>query len=197
MRQLIEIQIVPGQFEIRRTDPKIEYTNAKVDMSIKRNEGAGMKIQTKPVKVNIDSYAARSSLGPHGQSVSDNIKSYASKGNSAAQNSTATYANRGQQLLKTQRGEELITRFAKQDTFKNVKMNIGLDFLPKVAPDITVDSGDITMQFELDKLEFDWKMTEQQLHFTPGTITLEMVQRPDVIVRYVGGPSYFPQSANG
>lgn len=196
MRQLIEIQIVPGQFELRKTDPKIEYENADVKMNMNKREGGGMKIQTKAAKVNVDTYACRSSIGPGFQSVGDNIKDYANKGNSVADSATAKYASRGQQLLKTQRGEELITTFAKQDTYKNVKMNIGIDFIPKVAPEITVDKGDISMQFEMDKLEFDWKMSEQKLNFTPGSISIEMVQRPDVIVRYVGGPNYVPKASD-
>lgn len=196
MKQLIELQIVPAQVQYRRTDPKIEYVNADVKMQMKNNRGEGPQIQSKPAKVNVDTYACRSSMGPGFQNVGDNIASYSDKGKSMAYASTAKYANRGQQLLKTQRGQELITSFARQDTFKNVKMNIGIDFIPKVSPDITVDAGDISIQFEMDKLEFDWKMQEQELHFTPGTISVEVVQRPDVIVKYVGGPNYVPKSSD-
>lgn len=196
MKQLIELQIVPAQVEYRRTESKMEYVNADIKMQMKSHDGGGLQMQNKPAKVNIDSYACRSSIGPGFQSVGDNLKNYASKGISDAQSSTATFASRGQQMMKTQRGEEMITKFAKQDTYKNVKMNIGIDFIPRVAPEITVDKGELTVQFEMDKLEFDWKMTEQEIHFTPGSITVEMVQRPDVIVRYVGGPNYVPKASD-
>lgn len=196
MRQLLEIQIVPGQFELRKTDPKIEYDNADVKMQMKKQDGGGLEIQTKQARVNVDSYACRASIGPGCQNVGDHIKAYADAGKSAANSATAKYAGRGQQLLKTQRGEELITSFAKQDSFKNVKMNIGIDFIPKVAPEISVEEGDISMQFGVDKLEFDWKMNEQKMNFTPGSVKIEMVQRPDVIVRYVGGPNYVPKASD-
>lgn len=195
MSQLIELQIIPAQIELRRKEAKIEYVNA--DVKVQQNTKKGnFEIDIKQAKVNVDTYKSRSSIGPSFQSVEDSIRSYAQKGNSAAQSSTATYASRGQQQMKAMKGQELITSFARQDTFKNVKMNIGIDFIPKVAPEITVDTGDISIRLEMDQLEFDWKMQEQKLQFTPGEISVEMVQRPDVIVRYVGGPNYVPKASD-
>lgn len=195
MQRMIELQIIPAQIELRKTEAKIEYTNAKVQQQMSRKKG-GLEITTKAAKVHVDTYQCRRSIGDSFMNVKDHIKEYANKGNSAAQNATATYASRGQQLLKVKNGEELITRFAKADSFKNVKMNIGIDFIPKVAPQVTVEPGQIDIHFEADQLSFDWKNTEQQLHFTPGKIEVQMVQRPDVIVRYVGGPVYVPKSAD-
>lgn len=194
MKQLIELQIIPAQIELRKTEAKIEYTNAKPSHTINRQKG-GLEVQTKAVKVNTDTYACRSSMGPGFMSVGDNIKEYANKGVSDAYGATAKYASRGQQLNKTKRGEELITQFAKQDTYKNVKMNVGLDFVPRVAPTVTVEPGDIKIDFKKDELQIEWNMQEHELHFTPGTIEVEMVQRPDVIVRYIGEPNYVPKSS--
>ena len=38
----------------------------------------------------------------------------------------------------------------------------------------------------------------KQMHFTfvPGDIEFTMTQRPDVIIKYVGGPLYVPPSAD-
>lgn len=194
MRQLIELQIVPAQIELRKTEAKIEYTNSKPSHTMNKRDGS-LEIQTKSAKVHVDTYASVSSMGPGFMSVKDNIKQYADKGNSDAQSATAKYASRGQQLNKIKAGEELITQFAKQDTYKDVKMNIGLDFVPRVAPEVTTEPGDIQIQFVPDQLEFDWNMQEHELHFTPGKIEVEMVQRPDVIVRYVGEPNYVPKAS--
>lgn len=194
MKQLIELQIVPAQIELRKTDAKIEYVNAKPSHTMKTQEGT-FNIDTKPAKVYVDTYACRSSMGPGFMSVKDNIKQYADKGQSEAYGATAKYASRGQQLNKTKRGEELITQFAKQDTYKNIKMNIGIDFIPRVAPEVTTEPGDIQIQLEADQLKFDWNMQEHELKFTRGSIEVELVQRPDVIVRYVGEPNYVPKSS--
>lgn len=195
MQRMIELQIVPAQIEIRKTEAKIEYVNAKAQQQMTRNEGS-VQIKTTPAKVNIDTYESRRSIGESFMNVGDHIKEYANKGISKAQNSTAEYASRGQQQMKAGKGESLITSFARQESFKNVKMNIGLDFIPKVAPTVTVDKGSIDIQHKPDELEFDWNIQEQELHFTPGSVEVEMVQRPDVIVRYVGGPVYVPKSSD-
>lgn len=194
MDRLIELQIIPAQIELRKTEAQIEYVNAKAQQQMTRKEGTA-QMQSKPTKVHVDTYQSRRSIGESFMSVQDHVKEYANKGNAAAQQSVATYSNRGQAQMKAKRGEELITQFARQDSFKNVKMNIGIEFVPKVAPEVTVEKGYLDMQFTPDQLEFDWNMTEQQLHFTPGSITVEMVQRPDVVVRYIGGPVYVPKSS--
>lgn len=195
MDRMIELQIVPAQIEIRKTDPKIEYVNASVQQEMKRHEG-GMNIQTRPTKVNVDTYACRSSIGPSFQKVGDHVKASANKGMSAAQSATAKYASRGRVLNQATPGQEPLINFSRQDSFKDVKMNVGLDFIPKVQPEVNVVPGDISIQFQQDQLQFDWKMSEQELRFTPGSVQVEMVQRPDVIVRYVGGPVYVPKSSD-
>lgn len=194
MKQLLELQIVPAQVEYRRTDAQIEYVNSDAKMKLNINRGE-MKIDSRPTKVNVDTYACRASMGSGFQKVGDNISEYASKGNMAAENATAQYAQRGRAMANTQLGEELITQFAKQDTYKNVKMNIGIDFIPRVAPTVNVEAGEITMDFQMDQLDFDWELQDHELKFTPGSISVEVVQRPDVIVRYVGEPNYVPAQA--
>lgn len=194
MDRLIELQIVPAQIEIRKTEAKIEYVNAKAQQQMSRNDG-GMTIKTTPTKVNVDTYECRKSIGEAFMNVGDHIAEFANKGISKAQNSTAEYANRGQQQMKAGKGESLIQNFARQEAFKNVKMNIGIDFIPKVAPTVNVEKGSIEITHQPAELEFDWNITEQELHFTPGAVEVEMVQRPDVIVRYVGEPIYVPKSS--
>lgn len=194
MKQLIELQIIPAQIELRKTDAKLEYVNASASQNM-RKTGGELSIQTKSAKVHVDTYACRSSMGPGFVSVKDNIKQYADKGFSTADGATAKYANRGQQLNKVKNGQELITQFAKQDHYKNVKMNIGIDFIPRVAPEVTVEPADIQIDYQPEQLQFDWNLQEFELQFTPGSIEVEMVQRPDVIVRYIGEPNYVPKSS--
>lgn len=195
MQQMIEMQIIPAKLEYRKTEAQIEYVNAKAKSQVSRQEG-GLQVQTKQAKVYVDSYQCRRSLGPGFQSVADSIKAYADKGLADANAATAKYASRGIQQMKAPLGHSMIPEFAKQDTFKDVNMNIGIDFLPRVAPEVSVEPGSIDISFTPDQLDFDWSMSKQQLKFTPGKIETEMVQRPDVIVRYVGGPMYVPKSSD-
>ena len=49
---------------------------------------------------------------------------------------------------------------------------------------------------EMDKLNFDWKFGEGDFKFTPGDIELTVTQRPEVIIKYIGGPIYVPPSSD-
>ena len=79
---------------------------------------------------------------------------------------------------------------------KDVKTNVGIDFLPDPGAEITWDPGEMNIRYEMDKLAIDWKMNEGSFEFTPGDIEFTVTQRPDVVIKYIGGPIYVPPSAD-
>ena len=48
----------------------------------------------------------------------------------------------------------------------------------------------------MDKLNFDWRVSQPEFEFTPGDIELSVTQQPDVIIKYIGGPIYVPPSSD-
>ena len=54
----------------------------------------------------------------------------------------------------------------------------------------------MNIRYEMDKLNFDWKISGGSFEFTPGDIEFTVTQRPEVIVKYIGGPIYVPPSAD-
>ena len=88
-----------------------------------------------------------------------------------------------------------MTQFAAEAQAKNIKTNVGLDFIPKADVEMTTEDGDIKIQYEMDKLNFDWKIDKGEFKFTPGDIEISVAQQPDVIIKYLGGPIYVPPSA--
>ena len=192
MKPLIEITTVPIQIEMKTTHAKLEYARGTAEMEISRDNGS-LKIKSRPIKVNIDTYEARNSLSP---TLARYLEQSAQKGKQAAYEATATYANQGQLLLKTQVGEELVTKFAEDAMFKDVKTNVGIQFLPDPGAEITWDPGEMNIRYEMDKLNIDWRMNEGSFEFTPGDIEFTVTQRPDVVIKYLGGPIYVPRSAD-
>ena len=192
MKPLIEITTVPIQIEMKTTNAKLEYARGTAEMEIHRDNGS-LQIKSRPIKVNIDTFEARNSLSP---TLARYLEQSAQKGKQAAYEATATYANQGQLLLNTQVGEELVTKFAEEAMMKDIKTNVGLDFLPDPGPEITWDPGELNIRYEMDKLNFDWKMGEGSFEFTPGDIEFTVTQRPDVVIKYIGGPIYVPPSAD-
>ena len=191
MKPLIEITSVPIQIEMKTTNAKLEYARGTAEMEISRDKG-GLQIKSRPIKVNIDTFEARNSVTP---TLARSLEQSAQKGQQAAYTATATFAQQGNLMMRTKLGEEVITQFSKESLMEGVQ-DIGMTFLPSVGPEITWDVGEMNIRYEMDKLNFDWKIGGGSFEFTPGDIELTVTQRPEVIIKYVGGPIYVPPSSD-
>lgn len=189
---LIEIKTVPIEIEMRITDAKLEYSRSTVDVEVSRDKG-GLSIKSRPIRVNLDTFEARNSLSP---TLARQMQQNAQAGKQAAYEATATYARQGQLLLQAKIGEEMVTQFAAEAQTKNLKTNVGIQFLPTQGADITWDKGELNIRYEMDKMNFDWRNQRGDFEFTPGDIELSVTQMPDLIIKYVGGALYVPPSAD-
>lgn len=192
MTPLIEIKNVPIEIEMKISHAKLEYTRGTADLEVSRDKG-GLSIRSKPIRVNIDTFEARNSVIP---STFTAVEQSAERGKQAVYEATATYAQQGQLLLNAKIGQELVTQFAAESTMKNVKTNVGIDFIPSTGAEISWDPGELNIRFEMDKVNFDWRMNQAQFEFTPGNIEISVTQQPDVVITYVGGPIYVPRSSD-
>ncbi len=192
MNPLIEIKSVPIEIEMKVSHAKLEYTRGTADLEISREKG-GLRIHSKPIQLKIDTFEARSSVVP---TTAQSIAQNAQRGKQAVYEATAEYARQGQLLLTAKIGEEMITKFAADQQAKHVKTNVGIDFIPKAGPDLDWSPSEMNIRFEMDKLNFDWRLSQQHFEFTPGDIEISMTQRPEVVITYVGGPIYVPRSAD-
>lgn len=191
MKPLIEITTVPIQIEMKTTSAKLEYARGTAEMEVSRDKG-GLQIKSRPIRVNIDTFEARNSITP---TVMRSVEQNAQKGIQASYKATATFAQQGELMMKTKLGEEVITKFSRDSLLEGVQ-DVGLDFIPKVGPEITWDPGEMNIRYEMDKLNFDWKINGGSFEFIPGDIELTVTQRPEVIIKYIGGPIYVPPSAD-
>lgn len=192
MYPLIEIKTIPIQIEMKTTNARLEYTRGTAEMEVSRDNG-GLSIKSRPIRVNIDTFEARNSIVP---TAMRSIEQSAQRGQQVAYQATATYARHGQLLMQAQIGQELVTQFAAEAQTQNLKTNVGIQFLPSVGPDITWDGGEMNIRYEMDKLNFDWKFGDGEFKFIPGDIEFSVTQRPDVVIKYVGGPIYVPPSSD-
>ena len=191
MKPLIEITTIPIQIEMKTTHAKLEYARGTAEMEVSRDKG-GLKIKSRPIRLNIDTFEARNSITP---TLARSQEQQAQKGIQASYKATATFAQQGNLMMQTKLGEEVITQFSRQSLLEGVQ-DVGLQFLPKTGAEITWDPGEMNIRYEMDKLNFDWKIGGGSFEFTPGDIELTVTQRPEVIIKYVGGPIYVPPSAD-
>ena len=189
---LIEIKTVPIEIEMKVTDAKLEYARGTADLEISRNDG-GLHIKSRPIRLNMDTFEARNSIVP---SPARAIAQNADKGQQAAYEATAAYAQQGKILLTAKVGQDAIAQIAAQQQSQNVMTNVGIKFLPSVAPEMNWDAGEMQIRYEMDKLNFDWRMSNPTFQFTPGDIQISVTQQPNVEIKYVGGPLYVPPSSD-
>lgn len=192
MTSLIEITSVPIEIEMKVSHAKLEYTRATADLEISRQEG-GLRIKSRPIRLNMDTFESRNSVHP---SVSTAVKDNAGQGKQAAYAATAAYAQQGQLLLQAKVDSQVAAQFSYNPNPTQVPTNVGIDFIPSVAPEMEWDPGVMNIRFEMDKLNFDWRINQQQFEFIPGDIEISVTQQPDVIIKYVGGPLYVPPSSD-
>ncbi len=196
MGPLIEIKTVPIEIEMRTKNARLVYNNASAEVEISRDKG-GLNIKSRPIKVKMDSFEAQSSIRP---TAPQSIQQAAQKGKQAVYEATATYAQRGQICMNAKLGQEFVTQFAAEDFDKTLiagdPNNFGLDFIPKGGVNMEWEDGTMQIRYEMDKLNFDWKTGGVGFEFEPEDIEISVVQRPEVIIKYVGGRMYVPPSAD-
>lgn len=192
MNQLLEITTVPIEIEVKTSQAKLEYARASADLEISRAEG-GLSIRSRPIRLNMDTFEMKRSILP---SPSQSVQQTAQKGQQAAYQATATYAQQGELLLKAKIGEDVMAQYEATALSKNINSQPGLAFIPTTGPNIDWDPGELNIRFEMDKLNFDWRLNQAQFEFVPGDIEISVKQQPDVIIKYVGGPLYVPPSSD-
>lgn len=195
MGPLIEITTVPIEIEMKTTNAQLVYSRGNAEMEITRDKG-GLSIKSRPVKLNIDSFQAQSTIRP---TTSQSVQQAAQQGKQAAYQATATYAKRGQLVMDAQLGQNLISQFAQETQDEQLGRSLtdfGMGFLPDAGIEMDWDPGQMQIRYEMDKMNFDWKTGGQGFQFVPGDIEFSVTQRPEVIIKYVGGPLYVPPSAD-
>lgn len=191
MEQLLKITTIPIQYELKINNARLEYNRSNAEIEISRSNGE-FTIKSRPVKLNLDTYEARNSVMPTLKRSIDNI---AHKGQEAAYSASATFAKEGQLMLKAKIGEDVLNQIFQQRT-QLPTGDFQLGFIPNSPVNIEYQAPDLTIQYEMDKLNFDLKIEQGNFKFIPGDIQLSITQHPDVLIEYLGGPLYVPPSAD-
>lgn len=191
MDPLIEIQTIPIEIQMKVTNAHLEYARGTAQMEISRNKG-GLQIRSQPIRVNIDTFEARSSVTP---TTAQSIRQGAQKGVQAAYEATGVMSREGRMMMEAKIGENVIPELARQAVMRQ-PANLNIQFLPTTGADLSWSGGEMSIQYEMDKLNFDWRMEQMNFTFVPGDIEFTMTQRPDVVIKYVGGPLYVPPSSD-
>ena len=190
MEQLLSITSVPMKYEMTVTRARLEYQSQQSQVEQHRIKG-GLQIQNKPAKLLINTVDARNSMTP---TLPLSIRQSAQKGMQAAQDAAAQYSMEARQMMDAKPGEDALTQIFAQRAAQPTG-EFQLDFIPKVGPEIQYQEADFRMQYQADKLQFDIRVSNGNLDYVPGDISMNITQWPDVVIEYMGKPMYVPPSA--
>jgi hypothetical protein len=189
MEPLLRITTVPIKYELTITKARLEYSKSKTELLTTREKG-GLEIENRPIKVQLDTYDARNSVCP---TTMESVRQSAREGMQAAQEATAAYAEESAMLLDPNISNPLGQIISQRSQMPTGEF--GLTFLPNIGPDIEWSDPDLSMQYQMDRLSFDFKIANGDFEFIPGDVQLSITQMPDVQIEYIGKPIYVPPSA--
>lgn len=190
---LLQITTIPISIEIKVTNAKFEYPEDRQPKVNITNTPGGYVMKAEPLKVNIDTYEARKSLGYGNMTDGDMMSQKAQEGFSLAFQGTARVASEGNQLARGMSPSEI----AIQNARAGATIETIMEFLPKEGADITFDGGKLSIDYQMGEQDIDWEtMSQLPMEFIPGSVEFIVRDRPRVEIEYTGGPIYFPVSAD-
>lgn len=192
MEQLLQIRTVPIKLEMVVNKAKLEVSSTQPSCDVTRTAGS-LQIDHSYPKLNIDTYETRSSMGL--KTCARSVQEFAADGVQAGYEATARIAQEGDMLMDIQNKGNTIGQIA----FQNMQstLDTALGFTPSVPANISWDPQQLNMQYEMDKLSFDWRTNQlPQMQYTPASIEYQVKQFPKIEIEYIGKPIYVPPSAS-
>lgn len=191
---LLQITTIPIQIEIKVTNARFEHSDEYVQPQVNiKSRNGGFVMEAEPLKLNIDTYQARKSMGYGHMTEGDMLKQKAQEGWSIAFQGTAKVAAEGDQLARGMSPAEIALNNARAGATVQTIM----DFLPKEGADITFEAGKLNIEYQMGTQDIDWNIhPDSPLEFIPGSVEFIVHDRPRIEIEYIGDPLYVPPSAN-
>ena len=191
MRPLIQIQTIPIAIEFRTTPARLEHSTTRTEVEIRRDQ-RGLSINSRPIRLNMDSFEARNTISP---TAMRSMEQNASLGRQAAFEAIATFANEGNMMMDIHLRENVIPQIAAQRAFP-AQPQFNIRFLPDRPVNMDWIPPEIRIEYQMDQLDFNWLPHRGDFQFTPANIEFVVAQHPQVIIEFIGDPIYVPPSAN-
>ena len=177
MQQLITIETIPISIKyVEKKSPA--YINGIASRLQAAEQNREMAIKNKPIQIKMDSFVQ-----------SNNYKTY-----NLTYTATAQYSDDGGLKLNVEMGDTEADKYVFQQIGRGIK-----DILQYMTNDTHYSSefGSMQINFDLSQLPNALSSADNiNMSFLPPDFEIEVVERPKVIIKYVGGPIYIPRSAD-
>lgn len=167
MEQLLEIKTVPIIIKCSVNREPVEKKDLTADVEISKNDD-GFAMRCRSISVDMDSYANTDTFT--GGNYNQQENNY---------NANAIFNRDGEISVDY---KKILDQTAQHKVSSIPKRDFNID--------------DIHVQYEMDKASIDRKISESAICFTPANLEITIEQRPEVIIKYIGGPIYVPPSSD-
>lgn len=189
MDQLIEITTVPIQIEMKTSRAKLECAQGTAEMEISRAQDR-VSIKSKPIRVNMDTFE------PSRAQMSAPVR----RTEPITYQASADFSRQGQLMMHTTLDGNVLAQLSGRSVGVQPSLSsgtAGAEVQPLLdGGESDWDPAELNIRYEMDKVNFDFKIGQNGFEFTPGDIEVTITQRPEVTIKYVGGPLYVPPSAD-
>jgi hypothetical protein len=189
--QLLQISTIPIKYEMEIQRARLEMQQDFTPRADVASRPARLDIQTRNIKVRMDSYQMRRSLGI--ESIDDRIKGFANQGKESIQKTTRSYVDMGNEMSKINEGATIGQIIERKMMEQPVLFTA---FLPSTGTEISWMPNQINTDYQKGDLSYDWQIMRNVMNYVPGSIRMTILQYPSVEIEYLGGPVYIPRSAD-
>ena len=156
----------------------------------------GIEVHTTEADINIDTTAARESLGLGHMSDASMLKMYADRGQRDCADFTVKTVHDGEAMVRQRMSP---AQLAKQHYWQDRRVEPSqaqLTFIPSEDADVDVQRGGVDITQHPTEVNIDWANTDIVPYYLDrGTVDFNIVQKAYVDIMYMGAPDYFPDSA--
>lgn len=156
----------------------------------------GIEVHTTEADIQIDTTAARESLGLGHMSDASMVRLYADRGRQSIADLTRQIVNDGDAMVESRATAISVATQHYWQERKVEPSQAQLTFIPSEDADIDVTRGGVEINHNPTEVNIDWANTGiVPYQLDRGTVTFNVVQRAYVDIMYMGSPDYFPDSA--
>ncbi|ANX13695.1 hypothetical protein ABE41_016930 [Fictibacillus arsenicus] len=179
----IRLETTFGQISITSQKAVQEIKQPPAELSIKQPK-AELEIDRTPGQLTIDQSIAREDMDL--KNISKRIEEFAQKGYEDWLAGLARMSQEGDDLMRIENGGNPIAEHAKTNSEGPIyEFNIG--FIPSPnSVKIDYQPGNVNINWNTNKPEIDVKLNKLTHTYTPGTVSIDLIQRPSLSIDFVG-----------
>lgn len=191
MMNVLKITSTPIKISMTSQRARLEAQLPSPHVNMEQTPGS-IQMHSQNIKVNIDTYEQRQSLGR--RTNQDFLAYQADKGKAAAQDATARYVQVGNQMAQIQKGANIPDIIYMQMS-SQMQPHTDLEAIPLPPPNISWTPESLEMKYTPSSIEFEADIKNAETNYVPGELAINVEQYPKVEIEYMGDPIYVPPSA--